>query len=93
MDPKYFGLYSRAHEPNGKVDSTFLAYWWDRTKDMIDSYKPDILWFDFYMDRAEFANYHKIMAAYYYNQGLAWNKHRITSYNVCYTKLLRDTWR
>jgi len=59
-DPKYAALYAPQHEA--------------RTKEIIDKYQPDILWFDFYLDRPEFAPYHKKLAAYYYNSGLKRDK-------------------
>ena len=72
-DPRNFGLYGRMHKQNADIEPDFLQLWWARTKDLIDNYKPDILWFDFCLDRKEFAPYHKKLAAYYYNSGLKWN--------------------
>ncbi len=40
-----------------------MSYWWDRTRELIDTYKPDILWFDFGFDKPEFAPYHTKLAA------------------------------
>ncbi|WP_282079366.1 alpha-L-fucosidase [Aquimarina algiphila] len=70
-DPQYADLYAPRHERNAPVSKEWLAnMWWPRTKEIIDKYQPDILWFDFYLDRPEFAPYHKKLAAYYYNSGL-----------------------
>lgn len=74
MDPEYADLYSRPHGHYEPADKEFLELWWKRTQDIIDNYQPDILWFDFYMDREEFTPYHPKLAAYYYNKGLEWNK-------------------
>jgi len=74
-DPQYADLYAPQHEPYTAVSEEWLANtWWPRTKEIIDNYQPDILWFDFYLDRPEFAPYHKKLAAYYYNSGLKRNK-------------------
>lgn len=74
-DPKYADLYAPLHEPYSPVSEEWLAdFWWPRTKEIIDKYQPDILWFDFYLDRPEFAPYHKKLASYYYNSGLKRNK-------------------
>jgi len=74
-NPAYADLYAPQHEPYAPVSEDWLAQtWWPRTKEIIDLYQPDILWFDFYLDRPEFAPYHKKLAAYYYNSGLARNK-------------------
>lgn len=74
-DPQYADLYSKK---GGRIDEPvteeFKQLWWDRTTDIIDQYQPDVLWFDFYWDRPEFAEYHPKMAAYYYNKGLEWGK-------------------
>ncbi|TWU40396.1 alpha-L-fucosidase [Novipirellula artificiosorum] len=69
-DPNYADLYAPQHEPYSNTSAEFLKTWWLRTKDIIDNYEPDILWFDFGIDRAEWAPYHARLAAYYYNSGL-----------------------
>ncbi|UII75361.1 alpha-L-fucosidase [Flagellimonas sp. HMM57] len=74
-DPKYAALYAPQHEAFAPASEEWLANtWWPRTKEIIDKYQPDILWFDFYLDRPEFAPYHKKLAAYYYNSGLERSK-------------------
>ncbi|TXG39115.1 alpha-L-fucosidase [Seonamhaeicola maritimus] len=74
-DPQYAALYAPPHEPYSPASAEWLAdIWWPRTKEIIDKYQPDILWFDFYLDRPEFAPYHKKLAAYYYNSGLERDK-------------------
>ena len=69
-DPEYADLYAPQHEPYCDVSDEFLETWWNRTKDIIDNYEPDILWFDFGIDRAEWAPYHPKVAAHLYNNGL-----------------------
>ncbi|AUP78008.1 alpha-L-fucosidase [Flavivirga eckloniae] len=74
-DPKYADLYAPPHKMGDSVSTKWLAdVWWPRTKEIIDLYQPDILWFDFYLDRPEFVPYHKKLAAYYYNSGVARGK-------------------
>ncbi len=74
-DPQYADLYAPQHEPYSPASPEWLAkVWWPRTKEIIDKYQPDILWFDFYLDRPEFAPYHKKLAAYYYNSCLERDK-------------------
>ncbi|MDN5213197.1 alpha-L-fucosidase [Fulvivirgaceae bacterium BMA12] len=74
-DPQYADLYAPPHKLGEPASKEWLANtWWPRTKEIIDKYQPDILWFDFYLDRPEFAPYHKKLAAYYYNSGLERNK-------------------
>ena len=72
-NPEYEDLYGPKHERYAPVSKEFMDLWWKRTTDIIDSYKPEILWFDFYIDKPEFAPYHPKLAAYYYNMGLSNN--------------------
>ncbi len=70
-DPQYAALYAPPHTQGDPASNEWLGnVWWPRTKEIIDKYQPDILWFDFYLDRKEFSPYHKKLAAYYYNTGL-----------------------
>ncbi|AXT58952.1 alpha-L-fucosidase [Aquimarina sp. AD10] len=70
-NPEFSDIYAPPHKPDEPASAEWLAnFWWPRTKEIIDKYQPDILWFDFFLDRPEFAPYHKKLAAYYYNSGL-----------------------
>lgn len=74
-DPQYADLYStKGKDLKEPVSKEFKDYWWARTKDIIDSYQPDILWFDFYLDIPDFADQRPKLAAYYYNKGIEWGK-------------------
>ncbi|UZO82291.1 alpha-L-fucosidase [Aquimarina sp. ERC-38] len=74
-DPQYADLYSsKGTDVNEPVSEAFKAAWWERTKDLIDNYQPDILWFDFMLDTPDFREYRPKLAAYYYNKGLEWGK-------------------
>ena len=69
-NPEYEDLYGPKHDRYAPVSDEFMELWWKRTTDIIDSYQPEILWFDFYIDKPEFAKYHPKLAAYYYNMGI-----------------------
>lgn len=73
-DPQYQDLYWKPIERNSKPSQEFLDIWWKRTTDMIDQYQPDVLWFDFGLDKPGFDPVHKKILSYYYNRGLDWNK-------------------
>lgn len=74
-DPQYADLYSsKGKDLKEPVSQEFKDRWWARTKDLIDNYKPDILWFDFYLDIPDFADQRPKLAAYYYNKGIEWGK-------------------
>lgn len=75
VDPEYADLYSaKGKDLTEPVSEEFKQLWWDRTTDLIDNYKPEILWFDFYLDIPDFDEYRPKIAAYYYNKGLEWGK-------------------
>ena len=74
-DPEYADLYSsKGKDINEPPSEKFKERWWARTKDLIDNYKPDILWFDFMLDTPDFKEYRPKLAAYYYNKGIEWDK-------------------
>ncbi|WP_010179041.1 alpha-L-fucosidase [Aquimarina agarilytica] len=75
MDPQYADLYSKkGKDLKEPVSEEFKKEWWIRTLDLIDNYQPDILWFDFMLDRPAFKEYRPKIAAYYYNKGIEWGK-------------------
>lgn len=73
-DPQYDDLYGVNREKTDQMSDAWRETWWNRTKDIIDNYQPDLLWFDFYLDKEAFRPNHPELAAYYYNKGLEWNK-------------------
>lgn len=74
-NPEYADLYSdKGTDLKEPVSEAFKKKWWDRTTDLIDNYQPDILWFDFMLDTPDFDEYRPMLAAYYYNKGIEWNK-------------------
>ncbi|MBK1875801.1 alpha-L-fucosidase [Pelagicoccus mobilis] len=73
-DPEYADLYWNPIEKGALPSKEFLDHWWDRTTDIIDQYEPDVLWFDFGLDKPGFDSVHAPILAYYYNKGLDWGK-------------------
>ena len=75
MDPEYADLYSKkGSKLDQPVTGEFQELWWNRTTEIMNKYQPDVIWFDFYLDREEFKAYHPKLAAYYYTKGIEWNK-------------------
>lgn len=79
-DPEFFGLYGKPHAPGAPASEEFLETWYTRVKEIVDKYQPDVLWFDFGFNRPEFEPYRQKIGAYYYNQGLEWNKGVVLQY-------------
>ena len=73
-DEQYDDLYGINREKTDQMSDEWREIWWNRTKDIIDQYEPDVLWFDFYLDKTAFKPNHPELAAYYYNKGLDWGK-------------------
>ena len=64
-DPRYFDLYGRPNNDPENPDEEFKKLWWNRTTDFIDKYKPDLLWFDFDLDKVAFKEYHPCILSDY----------------------------
>jgi len=79
-DPAHAGLYSPAHPKDQPASPEFLADWWARTRELMDKYQPDVLWFDFCWQEDEFEPYRRQTAAYYYNRALEWGKGVVLNY-------------
>ena len=58
-----------------------------RTCELVDKYRPQVLWFDWWIEQEVFQPYLKKFAAYYYNRGTEWGlgvaiNHKFDSYPV-----------
>lgn len=80
LNPENAGLYGQAHGEEAPASGAFLEDWFGRTQELIDTFRPDILWFDFGWHWDEFAPYRPRVAAYYYNRGLEWGKGVVLQY-------------
>jgi len=77
-DPRYVGLYGELHNLNGQIKSDhwffdqdrpskrFMETWKNKSREVIDKYRPDVLWFDFGL-RGIPEQYRQELMAYYYN--------------------------
>lgn len=75
-------LYSRNHDINEGPDSAYCTKWYNRTKELIDKYRPDLLYFDGPMpimcescnkNRSVYEKYGLRIAAYFYNSNMKWH--------------------
>ncbi len=67
-DPRYAGLYGPAQPRNTQPNPAFLDDWLARACDLVDQYHPDLVWFDWWIERPVFQPYLQKFAAYYYNR-------------------------
>ena len=73
-DTQYADLYWFQVDKESKPSQLFLDLWWNRTTDIMDQYEPDLIWFDYGLDKPGWESVHQRLLAYYYNRGLDWNK-------------------
>ncbi len=82
-DPRYEKLYGRPHAASKGIgtsdylsdrpDKEFCEFWFQKLKEVIDAYRPDLIWFDFCLARIH-DKYKRKFAAYYYNAAEEWGK-------------------
>jgi len=70
-NPDYCKLYGVPHPEEAPVSYEFILDWYARTRELVDKFSPDVLWFDFGWHRDEFEPWRPRVAAYYYNHALA----------------------
>ena len=70
-NPDYCKLYGIPHPEEAPVSYEFILDWYARTRELVDRFSPDVLWFDFCWHRDEFEPWRPRVAAYYYNHALA----------------------
>ena len=55
-----------------RPDAKFLEDWLARTCEIVDKYRPQVVWFDWWIEQTIFKPYLQRFAAYYYNRGAEW---------------------
>ncbi|MDE3237054.1 MAG: alpha-L-fucosidase [Bacteroidota bacterium] len=73
FDPQWIDFYHVA-DRSDEACRKFLVDWYERNVELIDKYKPDILWFDNGIDQRFLDSIKLLLAAYYYNSANAWGK-------------------
>ena len=78
-DPTYADFYGPAQPKgdnyiHGGPDQSYLEDWLLRSCELIDSYQPQLFWFDWWIMHLAFKPYLKKLAAYYYNCAAQWGK-------------------
>ncbi|WP_167955217.1 alpha-L-fucosidase [Anaerosporobacter faecicola] len=74
-EPDHQDLYS-----NPYPSKEFLDDWLIRTCEIIDNYKPKVLYFDWWIQHEAFKPYLRKLAAYYYNRGEEWGEEVAITY-------------
>jgi len=74
QDPHYAGLYGPAQPKTLQPTEEYLDDWLARTCEVVDKYRPQVVWFDWWIEEPAFAPYLQRFAAYYYNCGAHWGR-------------------
>ena len=78
-----------SEEATGKLSSDIysvpaskehLDNWLARTCELVDKYRPKVVWFDWWIQNISFKPYLKKFAAYYYNRSLEWGEEVAINY-------------
>jgi alpha-L-fucosidase len=72
QNPKYAAFYGPAQPDNTPPNREWLDDWLARTCELVDLYRPQVLWFDWWIEQPAFKPYLRKLAAYYYNRGAEW---------------------
>jgi alpha-L-fucosidase len=84
-DPKWAHFYNVADRSDAACER-FLTNWFARNVELIDNYRPDILWFDNGVDQRYLDPLKLRIAAYYYNRAKEWGKQvSISTKKAAYT--------
>ena len=73
-DGKYAGLYAPAQPRDTQPNEEFLDDWLARCCELVDRYRPQLVWFDWWIEQPVFEPYLRRFAAYYYNRGHEWQR-------------------
>lgn len=87
-DSAYLDFYgpAKVHNPFDKNSKSpvmtpeFMNDWLLRSVELVNNYKPELFWFDWWIEQKELEPYRRSFAAYYYNQGLDWKKGVVINY-------------
>ena len=66
-------------ELQDKPSKEFLDLWKAKTLEVIDKYRPDLLWWDFALERIQ-EQYRQEFLAHYYNRAVEWGKEVAVTY-------------
>ena len=73
-DPRYASLYGPAKPDKTQPDQDYLDDWLARTSEIVEKFRPEIIWFDWWIEQPVFQPYLQRFAAYYYNRGEEWKR-------------------
>ena len=80
LDPANVALYGPAREENETPSPEYMNDWLLRCTELVENYKPQLFWFDWWIEQPAMDPYRKSFASYYYNKARAWDKGVVINY-------------
>lgn len=80
QDARYADLYGPAEPQDTQPDAAFLDDWYARITELVETYEPQVVYFDWWIEQPVFAPYLQRFAAHYYNRGAAWQRGVVINY-------------
>jgi len=80
QDPAFADFYGPAQREEIAPNERFLEDWLLRTVEIIDKYRPQVLWFDWWIEQPAAEPYRRMLAAYYYNRAAEWGREVVINY-------------
>jgi alpha-L-fucosidase len=80
LDPRFLDFYGPAQREETAPNEQHLEDWLLRTVEIIDKYRPQVLWFDWWIEQPAFEPYRRMLAAYYYNRAAEWQREVVINY-------------
>jgi len=74
QDPRFYDFYGPAQPDGTQPDAEYLDDWLVRTCELVDKYRPQLVWFDWWIEQPVFKPYLQKFAAFYYNRGAQWGQ-------------------
>ncbi|NKB66455.1 MAG: alpha-L-fucosidase [Candidatus Latescibacteria bacterium] len=74
QEARWSGLYGPAQPRDSQPNEDFLADWLGRTCELVDKYRPQLVWFDWWIEQPSFEPHLRQFAAYYYNRAAQWQR-------------------
>ncbi|MCS7219959.1 MAG: alpha-L-fucosidase [Anaerolineae bacterium] len=82
QDPRFYDFYGPAQPDGTQPDAEFLDDWLVRTCELVDKYRPQLIWFDWWIEQPVFQPYLQKFAAFYYNRGASWDQGVVINYKL-----------
>ena len=80
LDPALVDLYGPAQRQEIQPNKPFLEDWLVRTAELVEKYKPELVYFDWYIEQPSFEPYLREFAAFYYNSANLWDRQVVINY-------------